>query len=190
MRKILMNHPLLRALSKQLFFVLFVACGGEDSAGRTSLDAGKTADSRKSPVWSAVANPDVVFLGEPTLVAITVSVLEGADPQALPRNLVLEPGSGRPAVPLFKVSAEPGRAAAYSARVPIAVGDNSGGMAFDAATGRLYVPNNASNTVSVMDAASNTVVATVATGNFPNYAVSGKRKGLRHPPRCQPGRSH
>ena len=53
----------------------------------------------------------------------------------------------------------------------MAVGTNPGGVAVNPAGTRAYVANNNSNNVSVIDTATNTVVATVAVGVYP-YGVA------------------
>ena len=53
------------------------------------------------------------------------------------------------------------------ATTTIPVGANPRWMAFDTSTNYIYVANSGANTVSVIDSATNTVIATIPVGSFP-----------------------
>ncbi|WP_256332130.1 MULTISPECIES: YncE family protein [unclassified Streptomyces] len=68
-----------------------------------------------------------------------------------------------------------GFAASFAAGVSIPVGDTPQGIALTPSGARAYVANRGSNTVSVIDTATNTVTATVPVGDAPI--------GVHHPGR-------
>jgi YVTN family beta-propeller protein len=76
---------------------------------------------------------------------------------------------------LLVVSAAEAQATNPYATFNIAVGSDTKGVAVDAATDTVYAANYGSNTVSVIDGATNTVTANVGVGESP-YAVAIDRK--------------
>ena len=62
-----------------------------------------------------------------------------------------------------------GSTQAGASTVPtISVGSRPSGVAVDPATGTVYVANSSGNTVSVIDASTNTVTATISVGQGPS----------------------
>ncbi|GDY65937.1 hypothetical protein SAV14893_053300 [Streptomyces avermitilis] len=60
-----------------------------------------------------------------------------------------------------------GLSAAFAAGAVIPVGDTPGGIALTPTGTRAYVANHGSNTVSVLDTVTDTVIDTIATGAGP-----------------------